>query len=72
MVGIDTVDPNGAIGVATGARYVIKLVTTETYIFDENLRKQLTSKYEMQKYLKQKEWYKYITNKKAIMTLVCR
>lgn len=38
-VKIDTVDPNGAIDVATSVRQIIKLVTLKTHIFDDNLWK---------------------------------
>ena len=69
-VKIKTVEPNSAL--VNGNRPVVKFLTTKTHIFDENIQKELTSKYEMQKRLKLTEWHKYTTNKKAIITLVSR
>ena len=56
---------------ANGDSPVIKLLTTKTHIFDENLQKQLISEYEIQHHLKKTQWYKYIADEKVIMTLAC-
>ena len=68
-VKIDTVDPNALVDFATSVRPFIKIVTTKTHIFDDNVPKQSILEYELQKLLKQHEWEKN-SDKKTIMTLI--
>ena len=53
-VKIDT-DGQHIVADANGGRPVIKFVIMKTHIFDDNLQKQLTLEYEMQKCLNQTE-----------------
>ena len=54
-VEVDLVNKNAAVDAQTGARPIIKVVTTMTHVFDNNIQKKLLLEYDRKYKIKSEE-----------------
>ena len=69
-VEIQTVAPGATIDATTGVCPFICIVGEQTHVFDANLQKQLLSEYKRKSKNKSLEYWKFLTNKKALITII--
>ena len=70
QVQVITIDPNNNPNAVTGERPVCFQMMERTHVFDTNLQKEWLSEYERDSKNKSQENAKFLTDKKALITIL--